>query len=87
MSIAAILLTLTANSAPVAAQIGTSQPRPSAQTRIATSASASARILRPAIIRFDGKTAPSTATKSNPKPQRRVERSGNQRATVWIEFS
>lgn len=86
MSMAAVLLAMTplvsTGAAPVVADA-----QSSARGAIAVTASAAARILKPAIVVF-ASSAPK-AGKGAVKPQRRIERSENAPAstTVWIEFS
>jgi|GEM_PF-4004109 len=86
MSMAAILLAMTplvsTGAAPAVADA-----QSSARGTIAVTASASARILKPAIVTFAASDA--KGGKGAVKPQRRIERSDNktESTTVWIEFS
>lgn len=86
MSFAAILLTLaSAGSAPAAENV---RPAPTAARRkVAVSASATVRILQPAIIRFDASGVHAKSGPDQQAPQRRVGRGKANADTVWIEFS
>lgn len=88
MSMAAILLAMTPLASAHASPIAAATDRP-ARGAIAVSASASARILKPAIVTFEASGNKGNKNSSGAvQPQRRVERSDDKRrAAVWIEFS
>lgn len=85
MSMAAILLTL------ASAQTGVGPSGEPVKRQLAVSASASVRIIRPAIVAFDRRPPLQGDVGAFIPPQRRVERDKAKAkassATVWIEFS
>ena len=90
MSMAAILLAMTplASAGATGVEATKSPPR----RAIAVSVTASARILKPAIVTLANLDSIAQEDKGQARIQRRVEKSGdhygeNAPATIWIEFS